>query len=78
VVTINISCMSCLPDVKPNIFILGKELCQTVIILIHRISSIHNGVDPNDSCVSTQYDVRTTTHFSKRIPVVRRGMTLYF
>jgi hypothetical protein len=34
---------------KPNVFILGKELCQTVIILIHRISSIQNGTDPNDS-----------------------------
>jgi hypothetical protein len=34
---------------KPNIFILGKELCLTVIILIHRILPIHNGMDPNDS-----------------------------
>jgi hypothetical protein len=34
---------------KPNIFKLGTELCQTVIILIQKVSSIQNGLVPNDS-----------------------------
>jgi len=29
-------------------------------------------------CVSTIYDVRTTIHFSERIPVVKRRMTVYY
>jgi hypothetical protein len=40
----------------PNIFILGKELCYTVITLIHKISSIQNWMDPNDS--NLQYTLR--------------------
>jgi hypothetical protein len=41
-------CSTCLKS-KYIYTVLGKELCQTAIILIHRISSIHNGIDPNDS-----------------------------
>ena len=28
-------------------------------------------------CVSTHYDVRTTTHFSERVPVVKRRISVY-
>jgi hypothetical protein len=54
------------------IFIPGKQLCQTVIILIHGITSIHNGMDLNYSNIS-QYSYSLGVGWSEDwIPVGAR------